>query len=120
MEYIFTTIFHPQHAQTRCFLQQKRALRIIANVHHIPYHLISTNEMCSHLKILPLPLLNNYFTYIYVFKVMYNLSPQYISDFFVNVDNRFPKRDDKLKKVPFENLNHVVATKLNGLPYHIR
>jgi hypothetical protein len=51
---------------------------------------------------------------------MYNLSPQYISDFNVNVENRFPKRDDKLQKVPFENLNHVVASKLNGLPYHIR
>ena len=110
----------PSTYTNRIFLQQKRALRIIANVHHIPYHLISTNEMCTHLKILPLPLLNNYFTYLYGFKVMYNLSPQYISDFFVNVENRFPKRVDKLIKVPLDNLNHVVACKFNGLPYQIR
>ena len=113
-------MFHPQHTKTAFFCKKKEHCVLLPMFTIIPYHLISTNEMCTHLKILPLPLLNNYFTYLYGYKVMYNLSPQYVSDFFVNVENRFPKRVDKLLKVPLDNLNHVVACKFNGLPYQIR
>ena len=54
------------------FTQQKRALRIVANVQHIPFYLSPTNDLCTSLKILPLPILSNYFTCITGFKALNN------------------------------------------------
>ena len=102
------------------FLQQKRALRIIANVNHIPYYLIRTNDLCSQLRILPLPSLNLYFTCLYGYKVLNHLSPQYISNLFASYESRFPKRDQKLLLIPLDSLNHAVSTKFNNLPFLLR
>ena len=102
------------------FLQQKRALRIIANVNHIPYYLIRTNDLCSQLRILPLPSLSLYFTCLYGYKVLNHLSPQYISNLFASYQSRFPKRDQKLWLIPLDSLNYAVSTRLNNLPFLLR
>ena len=102
------------------FTQQKRALRIVANVQHIPFYLSPTNDLCTSLKILPLPILSNYFTCITGFKALNNLSPPYISDFFVTTPHRFPRRDTHLLKPPLDNLNHKIATNFNILPSTLR
>ena len=102
------------------FLLQKRALRIIGNVNHIPYYLIRTNDLCSQLRILPLPSLNLYFTCLYGYKVLNHLSPQYISNLFASYESRFPKRDQKLLLIPLDSLNHAVSTKFNNLPFLLR
>ena len=76
--------------------QQKRAIRIVANVDHIPYYLIRTNETCSQSRILPLPSLSICFICLYEYKVFNHLSSQYVSNIFASDESRFPKRDQKL------------------------
>lgn len=102
------------------FLQQKRALRIIANMRHIPYYLTSTNQLCIKLNILPLPSLCKYFSCIAGFKALNYILPDYISNFFVFPNHRFPKRDVNLLKVPSDKLNFILSTTFNSLPIQLR
>ena len=120
MAYIFTCFFNIYIFKLHFFLQQKRALRIIADVNHIPYYLIRTNDLCSQLRILPMPSLSMYFTCLYGYKILVHLSPQYISNLFTSNESRFPKRDQKLLLIPLDSLNHAISTRFNNLPFSLR
>ena len=49
-------------------LIQKSALRVVANTHYIPFHLIPSADICRSPKILPCPILCKYFRSVYAFK----------------------------------------------------
>ena len=51
----------PRYVTDILFLLQKRSFRIIANIQHIPFSLISTNELSSALNLITLPFLIKHF-----------------------------------------------------------
>ena len=61
-----------------------------------------------------------YLICLYGYKVLNDLSPQYIANLFASDESRFPKHDPKLLLIPLESLNHAVSTGLNDLPFSLR
>ena len=68
-------------------------MRIIANVHQIPNYLTVTRTLCKTLNILPLPSLILYFNSIYGYEVFNNSVPELVSNLFMSINNRYPRRD---------------------------
>ena len=68
------------------FSKQKSALRIIANVHQIPNYLTHTRTLCKTLNISQLPSL-------LACLIFNNSVPQVVSNLFVSVNSRHPRRD---------------------------
>lgn len=107
------------NALNRLFLLQKRALRIIANVHYIPYYLIPTESITQSLQLLPLPKLVCYFTSIFAHKINNFLTPPFIYRGFKNT-TRFNFRDKHLLLYHTDNLRYKVSATYNSLPLHLR
>ena len=68
-------------------------MRTIANVHQIPNYLTVTRTLCKTFNILPLPSLIVYFNSIYGYEVFNNSVPEYVSNLFMSINNRYPRRD---------------------------
>ena len=107
------------NALNRLFLLQKRAFRIIANVHYISYHLIPTESLIQSLRLLPLPKLVCYFTSLFAHKINNFLSPPFIYKGF-KTNNRFSFRDKHLLVYHTDKLRHKVSITYNALPLHLR
>ena len=89
-------IYHnlsPDYATKSLYLQQKRALRIVADFHRLPCYLISTDILSKSLKLLKLPDLAHYFTCILGFRIFHGTSPDFICVSFDEADQRFCFRD---------------------------
>ena len=67
-------------ALNRILLLQKRAFHLIANVNHIPYHLIQTSDLHTSLNLVPIPQLARKFTYSFGYHVFFTST---CPDFFV-------------------------------------
>ena len=68
----------PAHITNPLFLLHKRAFRLIAFVHFIQKHLISTQDLSRSLNLLPLPQLASYFSAIYGYEILNMLAPDYV------------------------------------------
>ena len=77
------------------YLQQKRALRIVADFHRLPCYLINrpTDILSRSLKLLKLPDLARYFTCILGFRIFLGNSPEFIFASFDEAEHRFCFRD---------------------------
>ena len=78
-------------------------MRIIANVHQIPNYLTDTRTLCKTFNILPLLSLLVYFNSIYGYQIFNNSVPDFVSNLFMSVNNRYPRRD-------VSNLIHVMTS----------
>ena len=97
-------------------------MRIIANVHQIPNYLTDTRTLCKTFNILPLPSLLVYFNSIYGYQI-FNISvPEFVSNLFMSVNNRYPRRDVfKLNPCNDIKLNTTIAKSYyNDLPVSFR
>ena len=75
------------------YLQQKRALRIVANFHRLPCYFINTDTLSRSLKLSKLPDLAHYFTCILGFRIFHGTSPDFICASFDEAEHRFCLRD---------------------------
>ena len=75
------------------FLKQKSAMRIIDNVHRIPNHLTDIRTLCKAFNISPPPSLLVYFNSIYGYQIFNNSVPEFVSNLFISVNSRYPRRD---------------------------
>ena len=112
----------PKYVSDSIFLLQKRAFRIIANIQHIPFHLISTSDLSSSLNLLTLPFLSKHFTSVSGYRIFHGLSPKYFSDSFRDsVKKDFNLRDNlKLHPNNITMLDNAIASTFNNIPLHIR
>jgi hypothetical protein len=110
----------PAHITNPIFLLQKRAFRLIAFVHFIPKHLISTQDLSRSLNLLPLPQLASYFSATYSYKILNMLAPCYICEQFSFNIHRFQMRDTHYLKPPSNNFLCNLSIIFNRLPQHIR
>ena len=102
-------------------LIQKSALRVVANTHYIPFHLIPSADICRSLKILPYPILCKYFRSVYAFKIFNGQCPDYIHDLFQPCfTHRYPKRDTFLLYTPCGNIESNISKDFNSLPFSLR
>ena len=88
--YQLGTILKPKNVSDSIFSLWKRAFRIIANIQHTPFHLISASDLAYSLNLLELPFLTSESGY----RIFHGLSPKYFSDsFHVSVKTNFNLRD---------------------------
>ena len=102
-----------------CFLLlQKHVFRIIANIQHIPFHLISTSDLSSLLNLLTLLFLFKHFTSVSGYRIFRGLSPKYFSDSFrASVNTSFSLRDNlKLHPNNITMLDNIIAYTFNDIP----
>ena len=112
----------PRYVTDILFLLQKRSFRIIANIQHIPFSLISTNELSSALNLITLPFLIKHFTSIAGYRIFQRQCPIYlIEPYCMQRGNNFNLRDSvKLHTTNTTLLDNSIATTFNHLPIHIR
>ena len=82
-------------------------MRIIANVHQIPNYLTDTRTLCKTFNILPLLSLLVYFNSIYGYQIFNNSVPDFVSNLFMSVNNRYPLRD-VFKLNPCNDINTMI------------
>ena len=70
------------------FLKHKSAMRIIANVHQIQSYLTDTRALCKTFNSLFV-----YFNSIYGYQKINNSVPVFVSNVFISVNSRYPRRD---------------------------
>ena len=109
----------PRYLLDRIFLLQKRAMRLIANVNHIPYHLIHTKDLHTSLNLMPFPLLAGQFTCIFGYQVYHSLCPDFILEDFSSTQCRNSQRNTHFLQFYNDALRHKVASAFNSLPHHI-
>lgn len=112
----------PRYLTNDLFLLQKRAFRIIANLQHVPYRLIRTNEISESLNLMTLPVLSKYFTSIMGHKIFYRNCPTFLCDNFIfNTSNPFNFRDKhKLHSRSINVLDSVIASTFNNISLSLR
>ena len=109
----------PRYLLDRIFLLQKRAMRLIANVNHIPYHLIHTKDLYTSLNLMPFPLLAGQFTCIFGYQVYHSLCPDFILEDFSSTQCCNSHRNTHFLQFYNDALRHKVASAFNSLPHHI-
>ena len=110
----------PRYVTKDLFLLQKRAFRLIANLHHMPAYIIPTNDLSKSLRLLTLPMLNIYFTSIQCFKIFHGLCPRFLHDNYRFLTH-FNLRDmNKLHTITNNHFENVIASCFNNLPPNIR
>ena len=112
----------PRYVTDILFLLQKRSFRIIANIQHIPFSLISTNELSSELSLITLPFLIKHFTSVTGYRIFQRQCPIYLTESYcIQSGNNFNLRDSvKLHTTNTSLLDNSIATTFNHLPIHIR
>ena len=112
----------PKYVVNDLFLLQKRAFRIIANLHRVPYYLVRTNDLSNSLQLMTLPTLNNYFTSIIGHKIFHNQCPAFLCDNFIfDTCHTFNFRDNyKLHTRSINFLDNVIPTTFNNVPLSFR
>ena len=116
-------IYHnlsPDYATKSLYLQQKRALRIVADFHRLPCYLISTDILSKSLKLLKLPDLARYFTCILGFRIFHGTSPDFICASFDEAEHRFCFRDRFNLHTSKKHLESLISTTFNNLPLELR
>ena len=110
----------PHYLLNNLFLLQKRAFRLIANVNHIPYHLISTIDLYKSLDLVPFPSLVGQFTCLFGFHILHSLCPDFLIADFQHHQTRKSCRDTHILQYNSNMLNHRIITSFNALPIHLR
>lgn len=116
-------IYHnlaPDYATKSLYLQQKRALRIVADFHRLPCYLISTDILSKSLKLLKLPDLARYFTCILGFRIFHGTSPDFICASFDEAEHRFCFRDRFNLRTSKKHLESLISTTFNNLPFELK
>ena len=89
---------------------------------HIPFSLISTNELSSALNLITLPFLIKHFTSVAGYRIFQGQCPIYLTEpYCMQSGNNFNLRDSvKLHTTNTTLLDNSIATTFNHLPIHIR
>ena len=112
--------FSPNYITNPLLILQKQCFRIIANVHYIPRHLISSSDLYNSLQLLPLHQLASYSTSLFGYKILHKKCPEFIhADFNVHT-HRFPIRDIFLLRGNENFFHRNILRTFNSLPYDIR
>ena len=102
----------------RIFLLQKRAFRLIANVNHIPYHLIQTSDLQTSLNLVPFPQLASKFICIFGDHVLNSTCPDFSVEDFLFTHTTDSSRDKHLLQYHNDPLRHKIVTSFKALPYN--
>ena len=107
----------PDYLLNGFFLLHKRAFRLIANVNHIPYHLIQTSDLQTSLNLVPFPQLASKFTCIFGYHVLNSTCPDFFVEDFLFTHTRHSSRDKHLLQYHNDPLRHKIVTSFNAFPY---
>ena len=110
----------PQYILERIYLLQKRAFRLIANINHIPYHLVHTRDLHTSLGLIPFPLLAGHFTCIFGFQILHLIAPDFLLEGFIPASSKTFFRDKHLLHYHTDQLRQKITTTFNSLPIQIR
>ena len=98
----------PDYLLNRIFLLQYS----IANVYHIPYHLIQTSDLQTSLNLVPFPQLASKFTCIFGYHVLNSTCPDFFVEDFSFTHIRDSARDKNILRYHNDLLRHKLLHSL--------